>query len=341
MKRNTMHSSIARILLALTALVLMVFAFGCEDTTDPNTVATPTFSVAEGTYDTAQVVALSCATSGATIYYTLDGTAPNNTSTQYVDPIAVNTTTTIKAIAYKGENTSAIATANYTIRLSFTDWATYYNYMGARDWGILVHKLMADANNLYLGFDFTEWYPDDVTTNDTFMLMVDQTAVPVYVQDNKVYTIADYITVPLTTTQIHVVFKRNADTEFSGTVTLPADPANITCPESPLLSQPITVAWTVGDNYSMQVCSMEVYNDDGDYDWYDGITAPTDRSYDFPANAMFVADPSDGTASVYEGMLAEYGNSVVLASTVANKDLYGLAKNLKTRTHNPFGRNVK
>ena len=79
-------------------------------------VATPTFTPASGTYATAQNVTISCATEGASIYYTLDGTTPTDASTRYTSAITVSETTTIKAIAYSpmGE-TSSIASATYTI----------------------------------------------------------------------------------------------------------------------------------------------------------------------------------------------------------------------------------
>jgi hypothetical protein len=43
--------------------------------------ATPTFSVAAGTYPAAQMVTISDATTGATIYYTTNGSAPTASST--------------------------------------------------------------------------------------------------------------------------------------------------------------------------------------------------------------------------------------------------------------------
>ena len=85
-------------------------------TPTPEVVATPTFSPAEGTYTTAQNVAISCATTDATIHYTTDGSTPTATSDTYTGPIAVNTTTTIKAIAVKeGMTNSEVAEATYTI----------------------------------------------------------------------------------------------------------------------------------------------------------------------------------------------------------------------------------
>ena len=77
-------------------------------------VATPTFSVVEGEYFAAQSVTISCATSGAAIYYTTDGTAPSAQSTLYTGPITLSTTTTLKAIAIKNGESSAVASATYT-----------------------------------------------------------------------------------------------------------------------------------------------------------------------------------------------------------------------------------
>ena len=80
-------------------------------------VATPTFDPVEGTYTTAQTVAISTTTSGTSIRYTTDGSTPTSSvGTLYSAPVAVSATTTIKAIAYKAAMTdSAVATALYTI----------------------------------------------------------------------------------------------------------------------------------------------------------------------------------------------------------------------------------
>jgi len=80
--------------------------------------ATPTFLPAAGTYTSSQDVVLSCATPSSSIYYTTDGTNPNNTGngTLYSGAIPVSATDTIKAIAYAlGLDPSSVATAIYTL----------------------------------------------------------------------------------------------------------------------------------------------------------------------------------------------------------------------------------
>ncbi|MBR0269678.1 MAG: chitobiase/beta-hexosaminidase C-terminal domain-containing protein [Prevotella sp.] len=82
------------------------------------TCAAPVFSPGEGTFTSAQNVSISCATSDATIYYTIDGSDPTTSSSVYSSPIAVSATTTIKAIAVKsGMDNSEVVTATYKIEI--------------------------------------------------------------------------------------------------------------------------------------------------------------------------------------------------------------------------------
>jgi hypothetical protein len=81
--------------------------------------ATPTFSPIAGTYTAAQSVTISDATSGATIYYTTNGTTPTTSSSVYSSAITVSSTETLEAIATaSGYTASAVATAAYTINLA-------------------------------------------------------------------------------------------------------------------------------------------------------------------------------------------------------------------------------
>jgi hypothetical protein len=80
------------------------------------TLPAPIFGVASGTYPSAQSVAISDTTSGATIYYTTNGAPPTTSSARYAGPITVSTTETIEAIAVaSGYTNSSVALATYTI----------------------------------------------------------------------------------------------------------------------------------------------------------------------------------------------------------------------------------
>lgn len=78
------------------------------------TVSTPIISPGSGNYVDPQTVTMSCGTDGASIYYTTDGTDPDDNDDLYSSSFVVNTTTTVKARAYKtGLTESSIATVNY------------------------------------------------------------------------------------------------------------------------------------------------------------------------------------------------------------------------------------
>ena len=82
---------------------------------DPSEILAPAFSVAAGSFYDAQSVVITCATPGAEIYYTLDGSTPSSTSTKYTSAVAISETKTLKAIAIKGEYSSSVTEATYTI----------------------------------------------------------------------------------------------------------------------------------------------------------------------------------------------------------------------------------
>jgi hypothetical protein len=80
--------------------------------------ATPTTSLAGGTYTSNQSVTLSTSTSGATIYYTIDGSTPTTSSAVYTSPLSITGATTLKAIAIKtGMTNSGVMSKIYTISI--------------------------------------------------------------------------------------------------------------------------------------------------------------------------------------------------------------------------------
>ncbi|GFP76124.1 chitobiase/beta-hexosaminidase C-terminal domain-containing protein [Clostridium fungisolvens] len=76
----------------------------------------PVANIPGGSYTSSQVIALSDATSGASIYYTIDGTTPTAQSNLYTTPITISSTSTLKAVAIDSSgNSSEVLSNTYTI----------------------------------------------------------------------------------------------------------------------------------------------------------------------------------------------------------------------------------
>lgn len=78
-------------------------------------VATPTFSPEEGSFKGAQTITIKCGTKDAVIFYTTDKSTPTSESTRYTEPLTIDTTTVVKAIAILDDEVSNVATATFTI----------------------------------------------------------------------------------------------------------------------------------------------------------------------------------------------------------------------------------
>ncbi len=105
---------------AIWLCLLLLLSFGCGAETvepPPDTVAAPLLSPQAGTYSSALDVAITTATSGATIRYTTDGSEPTTTGgTAYTAPVHVDSTLILKAVATRtGWTTSAVVSGQYTI----------------------------------------------------------------------------------------------------------------------------------------------------------------------------------------------------------------------------------
>lgn len=138
--------------------------------------AQPQFSQLAGNYCNAFEVEITCATEGATIYYTLDGTEPDNNSTLYTAPITIDATTTLSAIAYAdGLDASAVKTADYvlpTVVNTISEFKasedTYFKLMGdmtvSHQTGSYLFVQDADAATCIYGSGLPTFANGDVIT---------------------------------------------------------------------------------------------------------------------------------------------------------------------------------
>lgn len=94
--------------------------FYAEESEAP-AVANPVISGETSFFDQTEVT-ITCATEDAAIYYTLDGTDPTAESTAYTEAFTLTESKTVKAIAIKGSDASAIASKIFTKGQSFASF---------------------------------------------------------------------------------------------------------------------------------------------------------------------------------------------------------------------------
>lgn len=102
-------------------------------------VEKPTFSPPAGSYMGSLNVTISCATDGASIYYTTDGSTPTETSLAYNNPFTITASTTIKAKAFKDG-----CTASYVSSIHYVMLTTQY-FVATADASI--HFAMPNTND--------------------------------------------------------------------------------------------------------------------------------------------------------------------------------------------------
>ena len=168
--------------------------------------ATPAFSVAGGTYSSAQFVILSDTTSGAVIHYTTDGSTPTSSSPTYSGTITVSSSETLQAIAVaSGYASSATASAAYTI----TGSTSTYTVSGQV---ILGNGCGASVPAITMTLSFGGTTVQTTTTNSSGNFSF--TGVP-----NDTYTVTPSITGPTSafypTSQSVVVSGGSANTSFN------------------------------------------------------------------------------------------------------------------------------
>ena len=115
----------ARIGFSSTSNQVGIYSIKIYYSKDPGAVASPTFSVAAGSYYSAQSVAIAAdaADEGAVVYYSLDGV----TYSEYTEGITISADDTLYAYAQVGETKSAVVSAAYVIAKSYASIAEIIN----------------------------------------------------------------------------------------------------------------------------------------------------------------------------------------------------------------------
>ncbi|MCL2774596.1 MAG: chitobiase/beta-hexosaminidase C-terminal domain-containing protein, partial [Oscillospiraceae bacterium] len=94
----------------------------------PDKVADPQITPAGGSYTNSIDVTITCATDGASVYYTTDGSVPTTSSTLYTNKFTLTNSAAIKAIAVKdGMTDSSVVSVAYTINKGNNNSVGSYN----------------------------------------------------------------------------------------------------------------------------------------------------------------------------------------------------------------------
>lgn len=143
------------------------YEFSSGSTLQSLKLVKPTFSPVAGAVTSGTTVTISDAHTGATIYYTTDGTNPTERSSEYSSPISITTATTLKAIAVKsGYTTSDVAEAAYTINVTPTISLSSYSVEAtcAETDGSLT--VTCDNIDTSAGVEIV-WYTDNTSSSTT------------------------------------------------------------------------------------------------------------------------------------------------------------------------------
>ncbi len=141
-------------------------------TTPKLTVKTPViFPDVEGFYNTL-TVNISCATSGATIYYTTNGSTPTIASKKYTGPFTVNSAGIIRAIGVKEGFTQSQIASRYYKKDKIYKRPARYNVYFETNGGSKIEDRKVNRNTAIVspadpkkeGYVFGGWYGDESLT---------------------------------------------------------------------------------------------------------------------------------------------------------------------------------
>lgn len=139
-----------------SAFTLYKLAEG-EGSSEEITVAAPQAQPGASEVEAGTTVKLTCATEGAVVYYTLDGSDPRNTGTAsaYTEAITINEDCTLKAAAVKDSVWSEVQVLKYTVKTSTPEEPTGAPLLNAPDTGDIVAIYYPADSKVMTGTKYT------------------------------------------------------------------------------------------------------------------------------------------------------------------------------------------
>lgn len=283
-------------------------------TDDRAVVATPVISPdATGNVASGTEVTITCATSDATIYYTLDGTAPTAGSTNYTGAIILTESKTVKAIAVKdGYKDSAVATKTYTVGVVNT--STEANPYSAADAVAIAGQLAANGT-------LADVYVSGIISAITSAYNSQYGNVSFNISADGLSTSTEFLLfrVPATSADD---FKVGDAVEFKGTLcNYKATSATTTTPE---LQSPLTLIY--------QVHAPSISPNGGNFSDSQSVTITADND----ATIRYTLDgtnPTETNGSTYTGAITLTETKTVKAIAVMDGVVTGVVTETYTKSN--------
>lgn len=227
------------------------------------TIATPTFSLPSGSVvDRGTTVTITCATDGATIYYTTDGNYPTTASTEYNAPIAITENTTITALAVKGGGIlSDFASASYTIKVdAATPVISTQPVSASYVQGAAANQLNVTATVSDGGTLSYQWYSNTINSNEGGAA-IDGATDASYTPPTDTVGTAYYYCVVTNTNDAVTGAKTAQAVSEAAVITVNAKP--VVLESIAITKAPDKTAYTEGENFDSTGMEVTAYYSDG------------------------------------------------------------------------------
>lgn len=167
------------IVLVTIGLIAMLMCLSCSKPTNPEilTVANPEIQPGAGSFSVPQLITISCATSGASIYYSIDGDDPDQESLLYIEPFILVASCTVKMKAFKeGYVSSAVVSGIYAINLETVSTPSFDLLEGSYN-GVQSVSILCETEEATIRYTTDGSAPNENSTIYTAPLMISETTI--------------------------------------------------------------------------------------------------------------------------------------------------------------------